>query len=106
MSAETPQTATEQKPEEKQRPSRFLQWHKRVLAFCLIVFALEIGLFLAIFPWTPKWELNWVPVHSPSFSGVWMSRPFRGAVSGLGLLNIYIALAELWKQLTSLFSNR
>ena len=106
MSPEGPQTVAEQEPEQKQQRSRFLRWHRRVLTFCLIIFALEIGLFLLIFPWTPKWELNWVPVHSPTFAGLWMSRPFRGAISGLGLLNVYIALAELWKQLSTLFSNK
>jgi hypothetical protein len=32
-----------------------------------------------------------------------MSHYFRGAISGLGLLNIYVAFAEAVKQLKSLF---
>ncbi len=85
------------------KPARFMRWHHRVLAFCLIVFAFELGLFLLVFPWLKLWELSWVPVHSRSFAKLWMSPYFRGAISGLGLLNIYIALAEAVKQLKSMF---
>ena len=85
------------------KPARFMRWHRRVLAFCLIIFAFELGLFLLVFPWLKSWELSWVPVHSPHFAKLWMSHYFRGAISGLGLLNIYIALAEAMKQLKSLF---
>lgn len=86
------------------KPARFRRWHHRVLAFCLIVFAFELGLFLLVFPWLKVWERSWVPVHSQHFAKLWMSRYFRGAISGLGLLNIYIALVEAMKQLKSLFS--
>src|SRR5579875_1208539 len=88
------------------KPSRFHKWHRRVLAFCLIVFAFELGLFLVVFPWLDNWDLSWVPVHSPGLASVWMSPYFRGALSGLGLLNIYVAASELVKQLRSLFSHR
>ena len=40
----------------------------------------------------------------PEFTSLWMSRYFRGALSGLGLLNLYIAFAELLRQVRSLFS--
>lgn len=86
------------------KPPRFMKWHRRVLGFCLVIFAFELGLFLLVFPWMPHWGASWVPLHWPSFSSVWMSRYFRGALSGLGLLNIYVALAELLRQLGSLFA--
>jgi hypothetical protein len=84
-------------------PHRFMRWHRRVLGICLIVFAFELGLFLLVFPWLDNWDLGWVPVHAHRFYGIWMSRYFRGALGGLGLLNIYIALAEAGKQIRSLF---
>jgi hypothetical protein len=80
-----------------------MKWHRHLLGFCLVIFAFELGLFLLIFPWLKAWDLSWVPLHSPRFSEIWMSRYFRGAFSGLGLLNIYIALAEAVKQIKSLF---
>ncbi len=87
------------------KPGRFTTWHRRVLAFCLIVFVFEIGVFLVVFPWLNNWDLSWLPAHSPRFSNIWMSRYFRGALSGLGLLNIYVALVELFKQLKSIFGH-
>lgn len=83
-----------------------MRWHRRVLGFFLVVFAFELGLFLLVFPWLRSWDMSWIPVHSPRFSDVWMSRYFRGALSGLGLLNLYVALAELVKQLKSMFGEQ
>ena len=85
------------------QPTRFVKWHRRVLGFCLAIFAFELGLFLVIFPWLGNWDLSWVAVHSPGLSAFWMSHYFRGAISGLGLLNIYIAVVELLGQLKSIF---
>lgn len=83
-----------------------MKWHRRVLGFCLIIFAFELGLFLLVFPWLKSWEMSWVPVHSHHFARVWMSPYFRGAISGLGLLNIYIAFAEAIRQLKTLFGEQ
>jgi hypothetical protein len=85
------------------RPGGVLRWRGRVLGFCLVIFAFELGLFLLVFPWLRNWDLSWIPLHSPRLSDIWMSRYFRGALSGLGLLNIYVALAELVRQLKSVF---
>ena len=82
--------------------NRMLRWHRRVLGFCLVIFALELGLFLLVFPWRAEWELSWIPVHSQHLAPIWMSSYFRGLVSGLGLLNIAIAAAEFAKQVRSL----
>jgi hypothetical protein len=68
-----------------------------------MIFALELGLFLLIFPWLSNWDLSWVPVHSARFASVWMSPYFRGALGGLGLLNLFVALAEGARQVKSLF---
>ena len=84
----------------------FMTWHRRILGFCLVIFAFEIGVFLVVFPWLDNWDLIWVPAHSPKLSDLWMSPYFRGALSGLGLLNIYVALAELLKQLKQAFGHQ
>ncbi len=84
--------------------ARFTRWHRRVLGFCMVIFALEIGVFLAVFPWLSNWDQSWIPVHSPRFADVWMSPYFRACLSGLGLLNIYIAGIELLSQLKSIFA--
>ena len=66
------------------------------------IFAFELGLFLIIFPWLSNWDLSWMAARSPLLSSLWMSHYFRGALSGLGLLNIYIAVVELLRQIKSL----
>ena len=92
-------------PPPETKSTRFTRWHRRVLGFCLVIFAFELGVFLLVFPWLRSWDLSWVPVHSPKFADIWMSRYFRGALSGLGLLNIYIAGAEFVRQLKSIFGS-
>jgi hypothetical protein len=84
----------------------FVRWHRRILGICLVVFAFELGLFLLIFPWLPNWDVNWIPVHFRPLSDVWMNQYFRGALSGLGLLNIYVAVGEAGRQIVSVFSRK
>jgi hypothetical protein len=99
MNTETPNKAASNEPSGSTAPgSRVLRWHRRVLGICLIIFALELGLFLLVYPWRRDWEMSWIPVHSPSLAAVWMSAYFRGAISGLGLLNLAVAAAEFSKQ--------
>jgi hypothetical protein len=101
MSAPTQAPSTQQ-PASK--PSRFAKWHRRILGFCMVIFALEIGFFLAVFPWLSNWDQSWIPVHSPRLAEVWMSTYFRAALSALGLLNIWIAAVELTSQLRAIFA--
>ena len=56
---------------------------------------LEVGLLLVVLPWTMFWDRNYlfdlVPVIRP-----WIQSSYaRGAVSGLGLLNIALGLADM-----------
>ncbi|MDQ2842578.1 MAG: hypothetical protein M3Y72_16360 [Acidobacteriota bacterium] len=88
------------------KPSRFFTWQRRILGFCLVIFAFELGLALLISPWLRAWTMYWAPVHSPALMHFWMSRYFRGALSGLGLLNIYVAFAEAARQLKLIFGMR
>lgn len=81
----------------------FLSWQRRVLGFCFSLFALEVGLFLVVFPWRGSWDLNWIPLQNATLRVIWMSPYFRGALSGLGLVNIYVGLTELSRQLKGLF---
>lgn len=92
------QVAQDQPSGSAPEKSTVLRWHRRVLGVCLVIFALELGLFLLFFPWRRDWEMSWVPVHAPSLANIWMSPYFRGAISGLGLLNVGVAMAELYKQ--------
>lgn len=76
------------------KASKFQRWHGFVLSICFIAFAGELGFCLLVMPWLSNWDMSYIPVHSPKLSDIWMSHYFRGVLSGLGLLNIYVALAE------------
>ena len=93
-------------PNPTKKRGRFARWHRRVLGFCMVIFALEIGIFLTVFPWLSNWEQSWIPLHVPKLMRIWMSPYFRSTLSGLGLLNIYIAAVELLSQLRSIFGAR
>ena len=66
----------------------------RLLRFALALFTLEIGLFLLIFPWRENWTSNYFQGALPLLETVWDNPYFRGAISGLGLVNIYLAALE------------
>jgi hypothetical protein len=74
-------------------PIRF--WHRRVWAVCFTIFALEIGLFLVVFPWMDSWDINHFQRWFPRLQDFWEDPYLRGAVSGLGLVNVYIACGEV-----------
>jgi hypothetical protein len=80
-------------------PRRFDRWHKRVLSFCLVTFALEIGLFLTVYPWSGAWSLNFLPVRITALLDIWNSPALRAAISAIGLVDMWIALAEFWRLL-------
>jgi hypothetical protein len=86
--------------------TRFVRWHRRILGVCLVIFAFELGLVLLVFPWLNSWDLNWLPLHFRVLSIVWSNPYFRGALSGLGLLNIYVAFAEASRQIARLFPRK
>jgi hypothetical protein len=70
-------------------------WHRRVWGVFFVIFSLEIGLFLLIFPWMDSWDVNHLQGWFPRLQNSWEDPYLRGAVSGLGLANIYIACWEV-----------
>ena len=66
-----------------------------MIRLLLIVFFLEVGLVLAVAPWSQFWERNYFAALLPMLHGVITSAYVRGAISGLGLINLVAAVAEL-----------
>ena len=66
------------------------QWFVLYILICL-----EVGVFLLLVPWSMIWERNYFLQAYPALSGVILNPMFRGAVSGLGVANIYIGLNEV-----------
>jgi hypothetical protein len=70
------------------------RWYHKMSAVLLITFCLEIGFFLVIFPWTEFWDNNFFSSLIPEWREHWDNMYVRGAVSGLGVVNIWISLSE------------
>jgi hypothetical protein len=56
---------------------------------------------LVLIPWSTFWERNYFVEWSPVIESFLTSNYVRGAVSGLGLVNIAAALVELGDSLGS-----
>ena len=61
-----------------------------------IVVCLEVGIFLLLVPWSPLWTRNLLLAYYPALRPFFMSYFVRGAVSGLGLLNLGFGFREVW----------
>lgn len=78
-------------------PRNPYRWYHKVAAILLVMFCFEIGIFLVIFPWTPYWSANYFGGFLPRWSDFWNNLYLRGAVSGLGVVNLYISALELFR---------
>ena len=74
----------------------------RLLAVAFILFCFEIGLFLVFVPWSQLWEHNVLLAYSLHLRGLLLNNFVRGAVSGLGVVDLVLGFSELgrfWKSL-------
>jgi len=76
-------------------------WFQKVWAFVFIIFCLELGLFLVIYPWTDDWDHN-LFATSPSlqlarWNEFWHNPYLKGALSGLGLLDLWVSVGEIFR---------
>jgi hypothetical protein len=60
-----------------------------------VAFFLEVGLLLVILPWSEFWDHNYFAVTLPSVRSIVTNNFVRGGVTGLGVVNLVIGLAEL-----------
>ncbi len=60
----------------------------------MALFCFEIGLILLVLPWTLLWDNNYFFSLSEASRDFMLSSYVRGGVSGLGLVNLWLAAAE------------
>jgi hypothetical protein len=85
-------------------PHRY-SWHQKLSRVLFSIFCFELGVFLIVFPWLENWPANYFSWVSPESSmgawiagnwrGFWTSPYLRGAISGLGFVNVYISILEV-----------
>jgi hypothetical protein len=68
----------------------------------LVAYFIEVGLLLVVVPWSGFWDHNYLARVVPGLGAVTTNFFARGAVSGLGLVNVAAGLSEL----LSVFSSR
>ncbi len=96
---ELPPAATPSAAEETHAPALTptrapaYRWYHRMSAVLFATFCLEIGFFLLIFPWTSY--ANDFAAFRPEWRPYWDNTYIRGAISGLGAVNLYIAFVEV-----------
>lgn len=61
----------------------------------LVVFFFEVGVVLIFIPWSAFWDRNYFAQLAPSLQSTITNNFVRGAVSGLGIVNVVAGLAEL-----------
>lgn len=82
-------------PVESAPPQAPKRWQGRLLIVCFAIFAFEIGLFLVVIPWLDSWTFNYFQGINPNFESIWDEPSFKGLVTGLGFVNIYIAFLQI-----------
>lgn len=60
-----------------------------------VLVCLEVGIFLILAPWSLIWERNYFLQAYPALRPLVLDPVFRGAVSGLGIANVYLVLHEV-----------
>ena len=69
---------------------------KRLFLAVFILLSIEVGLFLLMFPWSSAWERSYFLARVPVLRALFSNLYFRGALSGLGLVNLWVGLSEAW----------
>jgi hypothetical protein len=60
-----------------------------------IAFFLEVGLLLIVLPWSAFWERNYFAAASPHIATLIRNNFVRGAVTGLGVVNLVAGFVDL-----------
>jgi len=77
----------------------------RLMRVVLLLIWLELGLGLILVPWSEIWDINYFLYQYPSL-GLFVKNPYlRGAISGLGVMNVFLAL-EAFRRRSSAVASR
>lgn len=62
---------------------------------CVVLF-LEVGILLTVVPWSTYWDRNYFTDDLPRIRHLMKNTWVRGAVSGLGAVNLTAAVVDAW----------
>ena len=78
----------------------------RVLRVLLIIDCFLLGVVLFWLPWLNSWESNYFLTRYPALIPVLLHPAMRGAISGLGVLNILLAASLIFRRPPEPVANR
>jgi hypothetical protein len=60
---------------------------------------------LVLVPWSDLWEANYFLLRYPAIDLLARSAYLRGAISGLGVMNIFLALESFRRRMAPIIAN-
>ena len=81
-----------------------LRLESRIMSVLSVYAFAVLGVFLLVAPWTPVWEQAILALVPPGLEGLLRSGWIRGAVSGLGAVDLVVAAQlglQLWQRARS-----
>jgi len=81
-------------PESAKPPRQSPRWLQRLDLFVRVIVRLYLGLVIVVLPWMHFWDENRLLALIPHLAPIALNGIARGVVSGLGLLNIWIAIHD------------
>ena len=69
-------------------------WVQRISLVIFVMFCIELGLLLVALPWTSMWSDNSLLLAYPNLKQFLSHGATRGAISGLGLIDIGLGIWE------------
>lgn len=82
-----------QQPEPKVH-SKAVLWMHRISLVIYVIFCVEIGMLLAVLPWTRVWTENGLIVAYPALKAFLSQNFVRGVMTGIGLSDIWLGVWE------------
>jgi hypothetical protein len=76
------------------KPQGLDLWIQRLKLGIDVVFFIELGMILVVLPWTNLWTNNSLVSNLPAVKMFTDHGFVRGVVTGFGLLNIWIGIAD------------
>jgi hypothetical protein len=91
----TPRTQLPYTEDSKPEPTPLYRWYHKAGAVLFAIFCFELGVFLLVFPWLDLWRQNFFATYNHTIQQIWSNPYFRGTISGLGMVNIFVSFIEI-----------
>jgi hypothetical protein len=72
----------------------------RILRVIWMLVLFELGVLLVLLPWMRQWETNYFLIQFPAIRPYLLHPSIRGIISGLGALDIFLAVGMLRRRPT------